>query len=85
MRLVTSVDRHALVDLLKCGGPGPPSTREPSRLVTGGCSTLFSNWPDEAGHTSFSLCWYWMPTASRPKLIRATAMYILYCQRNGSR
>ena len=83
-RLVTSASTAAHSSTsLKCGSGSPGySSREPSRLRTGGRSPLLSSPSTRslAGTRSLSPCWYWMPIASRPKssAMRSAAMYILH-------
>lgn len=83
IRLVTSESTATPSSTsLKCGRACPAySSRVPSRLVTGGRDTSLSS-PSArslAGTVSLSPCWYWMPTASRPKssAMRSAATYIL--------
>src|SRR6185312_4577782 len=88
IRLVTSESTATPSSTsLKCGSGAPAySSRPPSRERTGGRWTLFSrpSARSEAGTVSLRPCWYWMPTASRPKssAMRSAAMYILNCECN---
>ena len=74
------VNGHTFVDLVEMRQRACAELRDPSRLRTGGLRRCSANprrgrWPERR---SLRPCWYWMPTASRPKssAMRRAAMYI---------